>query len=374
MYAADRSFAYQGELAKKKAGLATRDLPQTQTRPLIAMSEKWICRKGSKASGFRYIAPNGSPVREKKLLERIDLLRVPPAWRNVHIAMTPRAAIQVWGLDARGRRQYRYHQRAIQKGELRKFYRVTQMARDLPAIREKFDNHFTRQDYSYERVSAGIVFLIGNSFFRIGSDRYEKENNTFGITTMRKSHVSVVGDGVEFRYVGKRSIRHRNVVIDPDLARFVGSLLSTPGGRLFRYQRDGKWSNIDARDVNDYIEGVAGFPYTAKDFRTWGGSLRAATVLADIGYAKSPSARKKNIVTTVRVVASELGNTPAICRKSYVHPVILTRYLKNGATMSMPERTHRRRVSRRTYTPEEKALMAFLNVHFPERRKERRVP
>lgn len=338
------------------------------------MTEKWIRRKGSKASGFRYIAPGGLPVREKKVLERIDLLRIPPAWKNVHIAVTPRAAIQVWGLDARGRRQYRYHQRAVQKGELRKFYRVSQMARDLPAIREKFDKHFTRQDYSFDRVSAGIVFLIGNSFFRIGSDRYEKENNTFGITTMRKSHVSVVGDGVEFRYVGKRSIRHRNVVIDPDLARFVESLLSTPGGRLFRYQRDGKWSNIDARDVNDYIEGVAGFPYTAKDFRTWGGSLRAATVLADIGYAKSPSVRKKNVVMTVRVVASELGNTPAICRKSYVHPVILTRYLKNGATMVMPERSHRRRASRRAYTPEEKALMAFLNVHFPERRQERRVP
>jgi DNA topoisomerase-1 len=337
------------------------------------MAEKWIRRLGSKASGFRYTGPDGKAVRKKDVLERIDLLRIPPAWRDVHIAANSRAAIQVWGFDARGRKQYRYHQRAVEKGALRKYYRVRQMAKDLPRIRRKLNEHFKRDDFSRERVCAGIVLLISHSFFRIGSDRYEKENNTFGITTLRKAHVFIEGGTVIFEYRGKRSISHRQVVSDPRLAAFITELLETPGKRLFRYREGRKWIDVDAREVNDYIEELAGFPYTAKDFRTWGGSLRAATVLADLGPASTESARRKNVVTTVRVVAADLGNTPAICRKSYVHPVIFTRYLKNGTTISLP-RNHRSTQSRISHTPEERALIQFLEEYFPERRKERRAP
>lgn len=336
------------------------------------MAEKWILRKGSKAGGFRYSAPDGRPAKSGKELERIDLLRIPPAWRDVHIAANPRAAIQVWGFDARGRKQYRYHSRAVQKGELRKFYRVAQMGRDLPRLRKKFLKDLKRQDYSRERVCAGIVLIIGEAFIRVGSEKYEKENNTFGITTLRKSHVSVESDVVEFNYVGKRSIHHRQVVKNPVIARFVKSLLGTPGPRLFRYQNDGEWTDADAGDVNEYIESLANFPYTAKDFRTWGGSLRAATVLAEIGAGRNEKARKKDVTMTVRIVASELGNTPAICRKSYVHPVILTRYLRSGAKIGLPASHPGVRTSPYGHTADEKALIAFLNKHFPERRKERR--
>ena len=337
------------------------------------MTEKWILRKGSKAGGFRYSAPAGAAVRDKTVLERIDLLRIPPAWRDVHVAANPRAAIQVWGFDARGRKQYRYHRRAVEKGELRKYYRVRQMAVELPRIREKLYRHFERDDFSRDRVCAGVVLLIAHAFFRIGSDRYEKENNTFGITTLRKSHVFIDGATMIIEYTGKRSISHRQVVTDSALAEFVGSLLQTPGRRLFRYRQGRKWVDIDAREVNDYIEEIAGFPYTAKDFRTWGGTLRAATVLADLGDAPTANARKKNVLTTVRVVAAELGNTPAICRKSYVHPVVLTRYLRSGATIELPS-ARRTRPSRAKHTPEERALITFLDTHFPERRKERRAP
>ena len=337
------------------------------------MARKWIVREGSKTRGFRYVEPNGRAVGDTVQLERIDKLRIPPAWRDVHVSTDPRSAIQVWGFDARGRKQYKYHARAVQKGELRKYYRVRQMARDLPTMRARIMRDFRRKGLSKDKVCAGIVRLISQGFFRVGSERYQKENNTFGITTMRKSHAVVLDDStVEFEYRGKRSITQRNVVDGKDLARFVTQLLETPGPRLFRYLEDGKWQNVDSGDVNDYIERIANFPYTAKDFRTWGGTLRAATVLAELGKGKSQAERKKNVVTAVRLVASELGNTPTICRKSYVHPVIVMRYLRSGTTITLPTRPSSS-VNGVGHAPEESALIDFLDEYFPERRKEPRV-
>lgn len=337
------------------------------------MARKWIVREGSKTTAFRYVGPTGRALGDNAQLERIDKLRIPPAWRDVHISTDPRAAIQVWGFDARGRKQYKYHQRAVEKGELRKYYRVRQMARDLPAIRTRVMRDFRRRGLSKGKVCAGIVRLISQGFFRVGSERYQKENNTFGITTMRKSHVMVLDDNtVEFEYRGKRSITQRNVVDGRDVVRFVTELLDTPGPRLFRYTEDGKWQNVDSGDVNDYIERIANFPYTAKDFRTWGGTLRAATVLAELGKGKSQSERKKNVVTAVRLVAAELGNTPTICRKSYVHPVVVMRYLRSGTTITLPTRPSSSDNGIR-HAPEESALIEFLDEYFPERRKEPRV-
>jgi DNA topoisomerase I len=335
------------------------------------MAQKWIVREGSKTKGFRYLAPTGRAVSARAELERIDKLRIPPAWRDVHVSTNPRAAIQVWGFDTRGRKQYKYHPRAVEKGELRKYYRVRQMARDLPALRSRVMRDYRRRGLGKEKVCAGIVRLISYGFFRVGSERYQKENNTFGITTMRKSHVLVLDDRVEFEYRGKRSITQRNVVVGKDLARFITELLETPGPRLFRYLEDGKWQNIDSRDVNDYIERIANFPYTAKDFRTWGGTLRAATVLAELGKGKSQTERKKNVVTAVRLVAAELGNTPTICRKSYVHPVVVMRYLRSGTTITLPKRMSSSD-NGIGHAPEESALINFLDEYFPERRKELR--
>ena len=335
------------------------------------MAQKWIVREGSKSRGFRYKGPTGNAVKGARELERIGALRIPPAWRDVHISTNARAAIQVWGFDARGRKQYKYHPRAVEKGELRKYYRVRQMALDLPTLRARIQRDFRKKELTREKVCAGIVRLIAHGFFRVGSEKYQKENNTFGITTMRKSHVSVLGDMVEFEYKGKRSITQRNVVVAKDLARFISALLETPGPRLFRYLEDGKWRDVDSRDVNEYIEHVAQFPYTAKDFRTWGGTLRAATVLAELGKGKSQNERKKNVVTAVRLVAAELGNTPAIARKSYVHPVVVMKYLRSGTTISLPKHlTHSD--NGLGHAPEESALIDFLDEYFPERRKELR--
>ena len=335
------------------------------------MAQKWIVREGSKTKGFRYTGTNGEKVTKASELERINALRIPPAWRDVHISANPRAAIQVWGFDARGRKQYRYHPRAVEKGELRKYYRVRQMARDLPALRKRILRDFRSGggELTREKVCAGIVRLISDGFFRVGSERYLKDNNTFGITTLKKSHVTVLDDAVIFEYRGKRSITQKNFVPGRDVVRFVSALMETPGPRLFRYREGKKWHNVDARDVNDYIESVAAFPYTAKDFRTWGGTLRAATVLAELGKGKSQTERKKNVVTAVRLVASELGNTPTICRKSYVHPVVVTRYLRSGTTISLPDTPPSSKLNGVGHTPEEEALISFLDQHFPERRK-----
>jgi DNA topoisomerase I len=338
------------------------------------MARIWIVREGSKTKGFRYVGAGGRAIAAKAELERIDKLRIPPAWKDVHISTNARAAIQVWGFDDRGRKQYKYHPRAVEKGELRKYYRVRQMARDLPTLRAKVMRDFRRTGLSKAKVCAGIVRLISDGFFRVGSERYQKENNTFGITTMRKSHVVMLDDEtVQFEYRGKRSITQRNVVVGRDLVRFVGELMKTPGTRLFRYKEDGKWQDVDSRDVNDYIEEIAQFPYTAKDFRTWGGTLRAATVLAELGKGKSQSERKKNVVTAVRLVASELGNTPTICRKSYVHPVVVMKYLRSGTTITLPSHAKASSTNGVGHAPEESALIEFLDEFFPERRKEQRV-
>jgi DNA topoisomerase-1 len=338
------------------------------------MAQQWILRKGSKESGFRYVAANGRKLSSREHLARIDALRIPPAWREVHIAASPRAPVQAWGFDARGRKQYRYHARAIEKGELSKHYRVRQLAHDLPALKRKLDRDFRRKDFSKERICAGIVLLISDVFFRVGSDRYERENNTFGVTTLRKSHVAIDDDMIRFEYRGKRSIRQTQFLESHDMAQFIQSMLDTPGRRLFRYEGDGEWQNITARDVNDYLRDLADFPYTVKDFRTWGGTLRMATVLADLGKAPNENARKKTVTQAVRLVASELHNTPAICRKSYVHPILISRYVQNGATIQVkhPQRKTGRNL-RFQHTPEEKALIEFLAQHFPERRKERRA-
>jgi len=338
------------------------------------MASKWILRSGSKERGFRYLAESGSPVRAKTDLARIEQLRIPPAWRDVHIAASSRAAIQAWGLDARGRKQYRYHDRAVEKGELRKYYRVRAMARDLPRLRKKINADFRKRALTREKVCAGVLRLISNGFFRVGSEKYERDNNTFGITTLKKRHASVEGDRVEFDYPGKRGIRQRHEIESREMARFTKELLRTPGRRLFRYQEEDEWLDVTAGDVNDYLQSLASFPYTAKDFRTWGGTLRAATVLAELGSGRSPTERKKNVVTTVRLVSAELGNTPAICRKSYVHPIIIERYMKSGATIA-GERKKRNGEPTRSdiaHSPEERSLIDFLDEHFPERRKVRR--
>jgi DNA topoisomerase-1 len=335
------------------------------------MPSTWYRRLGTKRSGFRYADANGRLVRDQRTLARIDALRVPPAWRDVHIASTPRSAIQAWGFDARGRKQYRYNDRAVERRELRKYHRVRQLAKDLPRVRRALNADAKPggpiDALDAPAVAATVLRLIGETFCRIGGERYEKENGTFGVTTLRKSHVEICDGTACFEYRGKGSIRQRQVVIDPELVKLVRRQLRTPGSKLFQYRRNGRWQVITARDVNEYLQNRIG-NYSAKDFRTWGGTLRAATVLAELGPAKTATEAKRNVALAMRLVSSELGNTPTICRKSYVHPMIIARYLDDGETIALP-RSRRRAANRgQAHSPEERALIDFLDRHFPDRR------
>ena len=304
-------------------------------------------------------------------MDRIQRLRIPPAWREVRIAASATASVQAWGFDARGRRQYRYHDRAVERGQLRKYHRVRRMGHDLPEIRRRVARDFGARDLTRTAVAAAAVRLIGEAFFRVGNERYERDNGTFGLTTLRKSHVTVRGERVEFQYRGKGSIRQRQVIFDRRLARFIGRLMKTPGSRLFRY-RDGKrWVDLSAHELNEYLRSLAMSRYTAKDFRTWGGTLRMATVLGDLGPGANAREAARNVALAARLVAAELGNTPAICRASYVHPLVIARYVDAGVTIVPRAEPGRATVRRKTtdHTPEERALLAFLDRYFPDRRR-----
>ena len=331
----------------------------------------WIHREGSK-SRFRYRRSDGRLVRDARTLERIRMLAIPPGWRDVHIATSPRASVQAWGLDVKSRKQYRYHARAVERGQLRKYYRVRELAKDLPGLRRRIRHDAAAREPTKTAVAAAVVQLVSESFFRIGSERYVEENRTFGIATLLKRHVEIADGQAVFTYLGKRSIRQRQVVANRALARLVRRHLRSPGARLFRYQEDGRWRNLTARDVNAYLHETLGVPFSAKDFRTGGGTLRAATVLAELGAARTETEAKRNIATAMRLVAAELGNTPAICRKSYVHPIVVARYLDEGETIRLPERYHAT-ASEYAHSPEERALIRFLDEHFPERRRRARA-
>lgn len=339
------------------------------------MASTWIRRLGTKRSGFRYVAADGRVIRDRRTLARIDALRVPPAWRDVHVATTPRSAIQAWGFDARGRKQYRYNERAVERRELRKYHRVRQLAKELPRVRRALHADARPsakpETLDADAVAATVLRLISETFCRVGGERYMRENGTFGITTLRKSHVDVAKGIARLEYRGKGSIRQRQVVSDRELSRLVARQLRTPGSRLFRYKNAGRWHLLTARDVNQYLQRRVG-PYSAKDFRTWGGTLRAATVLAELGPPKSETDGKRNVALAMRLVSSELGNTPTICRKSYVHPMVIARYLDEGETIALP-RARRKAADRgQAHSPEERALIAFLDKHFPERRRVQR--
>ena len=327
----------------------------------------WILREGSKAR-FRYRRGDGRLVRDARTLERIRALVVPPAWTDVHIAAGARAEIQAWGLDVKGRKQYRYHSRAVEQGQLRKYYRVRELAKQLPALRKRMRAHAASRTPSKRAVSAAVVRLISESFFRIGGEKYAEENKTFGIATLRKRHVSFDKGDAVLKYVGKKSIRQRQVVANRELSRLVKRHLASPGARLFRYQEGTRWRNLTSRDVNTYLHDTLGVTFSTKDFRTWGGTLRAATVLEELGPGRSLTEARKNVATAMHLVASELGNTPTICRTSYVHPLVVARYLDEGEVIALPAR-YVPREGVYAHTAEEHALIRFLDKHVPERRR-----
>jgi DNA topoisomerase-1 len=333
------------------------------------MAENWIRRAGTARSGFRYLRPDGRMVRDARTLARIDKLRVPPAWRDVHLAADARRSIQAWGFDARGRKQYRYNARAVETRELRKYHRVRELAKALPRIRRVLRGASRARDLRCDTACAIALRLISESLFRPGSEKYARENRSYGMTTLRKAHVRVERDRAVFTYMGKSKQKQRQFLTNVELLRLVKRLQRTPGDRLFRYRGDSGWRNLSGSALIGYLRSRIG-PFAVKDFRTWGGTLRAAIVLAELGAASSPRDAKRNVALAMRIVSSELGNTPSICRSSYVHPMVLARYLDDGETIVVGSSGRRPRATDAfAHSPEERALIAFLDKHFPERRR-----
>ena len=328
-------------------------------------AEHWIKRLGSKKRGFRYLRDDGTAIRDRRGIARIEKLGIPPAWRDVHIAPTGARAIQAWGYDARGRKQYRYNARAVAARELRKHHRVRLLGKALPMIRRALITESRRPRLTRATTCAIALRLICEGLFRPGNERYERENRSHGMTTLRKRHVRLDRDRAVFLFPGKSGKRQRQIMVDAELRRLIARVHRTPGSRLFRYREGRAWCDLSAPMLIDFVRERFG-PYAVKDFRTWGGTLRAATVLAELGAPKSESEAKRNVALAMRCVAAELGNTPAICRSSYVHPIVTARYVDAGETI--PIRANGRR-SRGTHTPEERALIRFLDRHFRERRR-----
>jgi DNA topoisomerase I len=283
---------------------------------------------------FRYVDSRGRPIADEAALERIESLRIPPAWRDVRISPRPGAKLQATGIDSAGRIQYLYHADFRARQEEAKFDKLVRFAEKLPELRAAMAEHMTREPLEPEWTAAVAVRLINLGWFRVGDDRYAKKFRTFGITTLRRSHVRVRGSKITFRFRAKHRALVRTAIVDEELADAVRNLLAAKGGgnRLFRYRSGDLLLNLRGSNLNDYIQEHMGEEFTAKDFRTWGGTLIAAIALAERGPAESDSAAKRTIAAVMRTVGEKLGNTPAVARSSYVSPAVLEQYL-DGRTI-----------------------------------------
>jgi DNA topoisomerase-1 len=288
-----------------------------------------IRRLGSPKRGFRYKPVSGRLTKAD--LERIEELKIPPAWTDVAINPAATGRVQVIGKDAAGRWQYLYHASHTRAQELRKFQRITKFAQAIPEMRKTVARHLRQPGLTRERVLAAILRILSTCYMRPGSEVYANENGSYGIATLRRKHVNVKGELIEFDFPGKSGVRQQRQLRDRQVARVIRDSMKLPGFNVFKYQNgDGNPTKVTRRHINEYIKEVMGSKFSAKDFRTWAGTLVCACALArvDDEFPEKKTARKKNIVAAIKQTAEVLGNTPAVCRSSYVCPEIINSYEK----------------------------------------------
>jgi len=319
-------------------------------------------RREPAKDGFRYLDAKGEPVGDETTLARIKRLVIPPAWTEVWICPQANGHLQATGRDARGRKQYRYHAKWREARDEVKYERMLKFGNALPAIRLEVDRALKLPGLPREKVLATIVYLLEATMMRVGNEEYARTNKSFGLTTLRNRHAKVDGSDVEFSFRGKSGVYHKVKVHDRRLARIVARSRDLPGQELFQYvDADGATHSIDSSDVNDYLRNITGEEYTAKDFRTWSGTVLAALALQEFEKFDSETQAKKNIVRAIESVAEKLGNTPSICRKCYVHPAVLDAYLDGAALEVMRERTEEKLAEDlHALQPEEAAVLAML--------------
>jgi DNA topoisomerase I len=311
---------------------------------------------------FRYEDARGRPIANEDAVARIEALRIPPAWKDVWISPRPHAKLQATGVDKAGRRQYLYHPEYRARQEQAKYDKLISFAERLPELRAAMSEHLDEEPLTFEWTAALAVRLINDGWFRVGNERYARSYKTFGITTLRKGHVRVRGSKITFRFRAKHRVLCHTVLVDAELAAAMKELLALPGGRrLFRYERDGEIHNLGARKLNEYIREHMGEEFTAKDFRTWGGTLVAAIELAEAAPAETEAAQKRTVAMAMRKVGAKLGNTPTVARASYVSPAVVEQYL-DGRTIDDFRPRHLRVVGARDLEldREEQALLSLL--------------
>lgn len=330
-------------------------------------------RRVTRGKGFIHVRANGERVKDAAILARIRRLAIPPAWTDVWISPHENGHIQATGRDARRRKQYRYHPRWREMRDENKFGRMMDFARALPRIRRRVGRDLSRRGMPREKVLATVVGLLEASLIRVGNDEYARQNNSYGLTTMRNRHARVTGEKIRFTFPGKSGKRHEIDVRDPQLARLVRRCQEMPGQELFCYEdEEGRTCDVTSQDVNAYLREIAGEDFTAKDFRTWSGTVLAAIALREFEAVTHQAQAKKNVVSAIETVARMLGNTPAICRKCYVHPEILECYLAGDTIATIRQRAAAKMErSLAQLKPEEAAVLALLRRRLKKPRNRR---
>jgi len=288
--------------------------------------------------GFRYLDLDGEPVDDEATLARIKSLAIPPAWSDVWICRWENGHLQATGRDARKRKQYRYHPRWRTVRDEVKYGRMLSFGRALPLIRTRVDEALKLPGLPREKMLATVVYLLQATMMRIGNEEYARQNRSFGLTTLRNRHVRIDGSEVEFQFRGKSGVRHSVTLHDRRLAHIIQRSRDLPGQELFQYvDDDGQRQVVDSADVNDYLHEITGEDYTAKDFRTWAGTVLAALALLEFQEFDSEAQARKNIAKAIEAVAARLGNTPPVCRKCYIHPAVIDTYLEGAILQALPE-------------------------------------
>jgi DNA topoisomerase-1 len=319
-------------------------------------------RRRRSGKGFSYVGPDGRPVRDKATLARIRSLAIPPAYADVWICPIPNGHLQATGRDARGRKQYRYHPKWREVRDETKFGRMLAFSEALPRLRERVGEDLAKPGLPREKVLAAVVRLLECTGIRVGNEEYARTNRSFGLTTLRDHHVEISGSTMQFEFRGKSGKTHRVALSDRRLARIVARCQAVPGAELFQYVDDeGGRVVIGSGDVNDYLREITGQDFTAKDFRTWAGTLQAVAALEELGPADTAREAKSTILRAIDQVAERLNNTRAVCRKYYVHPAVLERYAA-GTLHDALGNGKAPRSNGSALDPSEKALVRLLRA------------
>jgi DNA topoisomerase-1 len=320
-----------------------------------------ITRHGS-ARRFRYLAPDGTPIKDQATLDRIRALGIPPAYRDVWICPLENGHLQATGKDARGRKQYRYHPAWRAVRDAAKYDRMLAFGEALPTIRARVDADLALRGMPREKVLATIVYLLEKTAIRVGNDEYAHSNESYGLTTMLNRHVHIAGSTLRFRFEGKSGKRHDIALSDRHVARIVRACQELPGQALFQYlDANGETHHVHSDDVNAYLKEITGQEFTAKDFRTWAGTLACALCLAEAEAASSTTHSKRIVAEAIKKVAQHLGNTPAICRKCYVHPAVIQAF--ESGVLALARRSTGTTPLPTDLSMDEQAVLDFLKQH-----------